>query len=252
MIRSIPDISASAGTHARVLLVLDDNDELHDTLLRHVDPQRMELVREDDESRIRHAIDTGRVDLVLADASVPRLDSVRFLRWLRAIDDELPIVIVTPAGATDLRASCLDSGADDCVGAEMEAEEILARLRRRLRPRPPTTGTDPRSGEPIVFGNCRLVPATRQAWQGERRIDLSETEFALLWALASRRGHTVSRGRLLREVRGHFRDPYSRSIDVLVARLRRKLGETPGRPDHIRTIRGVGYALVSADPDGED
>ena len=175
---------------------------------------------------------TGRFDLLILDLGLPGKDGFSVLRELRDEGRSLPVVILTArSGITDT-VTGLDGGADDYITKPFSFEELLARIRVRLR--------SDRTPEPTVLtvDDAALDLRTRQAVVGETVVNLSAREFALADAFFRHPGQVLSREQLLSHVWGYDFDPGSNIVDVYVGYLRRKLGK-----DRISSVRGMGYRL---------
>jgi DNA-binding response OmpR family regulator len=218
----------------RVLVVEDDSD-IAGVLRRSLDKEGYDVrVAGDGES----ALDQAGVfapDAVVLDLGLPKLDGVEVCRRLRHGGD-VPILILTARDALDARVEGLDSGADDYLVKPFEREELLARLRALLRRRPP------RGTASLVVGDLRLNPATREAFRGERELELTAREFELLEHLMRNQRIVVSRQALLDEVWGYHPFAETNTVDVFISTLRRKL-EEGGEPRVLHTIRGAGFVL---------
>jgi DNA-binding response OmpR family regulator len=175
---------------------------------------------------------SGTFDLLILDLGLPGKDGSEVLRELRDEGRGLPIIILTARSRITDRVTGLDGGADDYITKPFSFEELLARVRVRLR--------SDRSPEPTVLavGDTALDLRTRQAVVGEMVVDLSAREFALAGAFFRHPGEVLSREQLLSQVWGYDFDPGSNIVDVYVGYLRRKLGK-----DRITSVRGVGYRL---------
>ena len=171
-------------------------------------------------------------DLLVLDLGLPGLDGQEVLRRIRARGERMPIVILTARTGVEDTVAGLEGGADDYVAKPFRFEELLARIRVRLR----DTGTD----EVTVLraGQVSLDVRTRRAAVGDRNVELTAREFALLETLMRHAGQVMSREQLLSHVWGYDFDPGSNVVDVYVRYLRRKLGA-----DVIETVRGMGYRL---------
>jgi DNA-binding response OmpR family regulator len=178
----------------------------------------------------------GRCDLVILDLLLPRLDGLTVLRELHRRRPDLPVVIVSARSdlATKLRGFRL--GASDYMAKPFAVDELLARVRVRLR------ATASADGSLIHAGGVVLDLARRQARAGDRAIDLSDREFRLLHYLMTHAGEVVERTSVLSAVWGYHFDPRSNVVDVCVRRLRHKLGEDA----EIETIRHAGYRIPAA------
>ena len=218
----------------RVLVVEDDTD-IAGVLRRSLDKEGYDVrVAGDGET----ALDQAGVfapDAVVLDLGLPKLDGVEVCRRLRDGGD-VPILILTARDALDARVEGLDAGADDYLVKPFEREELLARMRALLRRRPP------RGSASLVVGGLRLNPSTREAFRGERQLELTAREFELLEHLMRNERIVVSRQSLLDEVWGYHPFAETNTVDVFISNLRRKL-EQGGEPRVLHTIRGAGYVL---------
>jgi two-component system, OmpR family, response regulator MprA len=218
----------------RVLVVEDDTD-IAGVLRRSLDKEGYDVrVAGDGESALNEA-SVFAPDAVVLDLGLPKLDGVEVCRRLRT-EGDVPILILTARDALDARVEGLDSGADDYLVKPFEREELLARIRALLRRRPP------RGSASLVVGDLRLNPATREAFRGERELELTAREFELLEHLMRNERIVVSRQSLLDEVWGYHPFAETNTVDVFISNLRRKL-ELGGEPRVLHTIRGAGYVL---------
>jgi DNA-binding response OmpR family regulator len=179
-------------------------------------------------------------DVVILDVMLPGLDGLGLLPRLRAIDD-LPVLMLTARGEDTDRIVGLELGADDYLGKPFNPRELLARLRALAR-RGRRTGLD--TGL-LRFGRLTIDRTRRQVHLDEKERPLTGHQFDLLVALAENAGRVMTRDQLLRIVRGTALEPFDRSIDVHVSRIRAAVEEDPRSPRRILTIRGVGYLFVS-------
>ena len=176
-------------------------------------------------------------DLVLLDLRLPDVDGLDVCRALRA-RSAVPIIVVTARGEESDRVVGLELGADDYVVKPFGSRELIARIRAVMR----RTSARPHDDGPLRVGDLVVDPRARRAQLGARELELTPKEFDLLTALASDAGAAISRRRLLEEVWETTWYGSSKTIDVHVASLRRKLGD----PGLIETVRGVGFRLRSA------
>jgi DNA-binding response OmpR family regulator len=169
---------------------------------------------------------------MVLDLGLPGKDGLSVLRDVRANGNRMPVVILSARDDTDVKVIGLERGADDYVTKPFRFEELLARVRVRLR--------DDRTDEPTVLraGDATLDLRTRRAQVGGRSVELTAREFALAEMLFRHRGQVLSREQLLDHVWGYDHDPRSNVVDVYVGYLRRKLGR-----DLIQSVRGMGYCL---------
>lgn len=183
------------------------------------------------------------VDLVLLDIMMPRMDGLTMLGEVRRVKPGLPVIMLTARGEEADRIRGLKAGADDYVVKPFSASELLARVEavlRRSAERPQGVGRLVVAGMTVDFERRELVRSngTREA--------IPEREAELLRYLASNRGRAISRDELLSRVWGlDPRGVQTRTVDMAVARLREQLGDDPGNPTVIVTVRGKGYMLAS-------
>lgn len=179
--------------------------------------------------------DSNYFDLLLLDIGLPGKDGWTVLEELRGRGEQIPIIILTARDALDDKVTGLEGGADDYMTKPFRFEELLARVRLRLR----HSGT-PKGSEEMMLtaGNVVLDLRTRQARVGDRVLDLSAREFIMLETFLRHPGQVLSREQLLSNVWGYDYDPGSNIVNVYVGYLRKKLGD-----DAITTIRGMGYRL---------
>jgi DNA-binding response OmpR family regulator len=178
-------------------------------------------------------------EVVVLDLGLPDIDGRDVIRMLRAIS-QVPVIVATARDDPEEIVRLLDAGADDYVVKPYSAAEMGARIRAMLRRSRPEAD---RPG-PLRIGGLEIDPVRREATLDGRPLDLTRLEFDLLAHLAAREGEVVTRRQLLAEV---WKQPYGggdKTIDVHVAWLRRKLGESATEPRYLRTVRGVGVKLV--------
>lgn len=189
-------------------------------------------VAPDGSTAIDHAL-AEPWDLVVLDMALPEREGFEVLREIRSRGLTVPVLVLT--GRPDLRdaVECLDVGADDYMTKPFQFEELLARVRARLR--------EVGSGAPLELevGGVRLDLRTRRAYVDGQVVDLTGREFSLLETFMRHPDHALSREQLLSQVWGYSFDPASNVVNVFVSALRRKLGT-----DVIRAQRGVGYRFV--------
>jgi len=171
-------------------------------------------------------------DLMILDLGLPELDGQQVLAQIRTRGERLPVIILTARDGVEDTVRGLEGGADDYVTKPFRFEELLARLRLRLRDEATTESTV------LVAGILKLDLRSRRASVGERVVELTAREFALLETMLRHAGQVLSRGQLLSHVWGYDFDPGSNVVDVYVRYLRRKLGDGV-----IETVRGMGYRL---------
>lgn len=182
-------------------------------------------------------------DAIILDVLMPRMDGLTAARRLRAAGDRVPILMLTARDTVGDRVTGLDAGADDYLVKPFELDELFARLRALLRRSSyaPAEGAAPRRPLP-AFADLRMDPMTREVFRGQRRMELTRTEFTLLELFLTHPRQVLTREQILRAVWGFDFEPASNSLDVYVMYLRRKT-EAGGEPRLLHTVRGVGYVL---------
>jgi DNA-binding response OmpR family regulator len=179
-------------------------------------------------------------DVMVLDRMLPDIDGITVLRLLRAKGVATPVLLLTALGSVDDRVAGLDAGADDYLAKPFAFSELLARI--RALGRRPATPSEAR----IAAGDLSLDELRHVAQVGDRTVDLSAREYALLGFFMRHAGQVVTRQQILDQVWGAEPDVYSNVVDLYVSYLRRKLRQL-GRSDRLRTVRGVGYTLRALD-----
>jgi DNA-binding response OmpR family regulator len=177
---------------------------------------------------------TGEIDLMILDIGLPDLDGFEVLQRFRSLDRRTPVIVLTARDAVTDRVSGLEGGADDYVTKPFSFEELLARIRVRLR------STHAPEETVLQVGNAILDLRTRRLSVDGRTVELSAREFSVAELFFRNPAQVLTREQLLSNVWGYDYDPGSNVVDVYVGYLRKKLGK--GR---IKTLRGMGYRLES-------
>jgi two-component system, OmpR family, response regulator MprA len=224
------------------LLVVDDEPALREALQSSLEFEGYQVVTANDGQAALEELARTPYDAVLLDVMMPRLDGLTACRRLRAAGDHVPVLMLTARDAVGDRVSGLDAGADDYLVKPFELDELLARVRALLRRGALSAG----EAEPTLsFGDLKMDPATREVTRGERRLDLTRTEYLLMELFLAHPRQVLTRDQILAEVWGFDFEPSSNSLDVYVMYLRRKT-EAGGQSRLIHTVRGVGYVLRGA------
>ena len=180
------------------------------------------------------------VDLVLLDIRMPGEDGLSLARWLRE-HARIGVIMVTGSADTVDRIAGLEVGADDYIAKPFDLREMLARVRSVMR-RVAAMPTKPTKPNEVRFGRFILdLTAKRLATEAGEAVGLTSMEFDLLEAFATHPNRVLSRDQLLDLAHGKSAEPFDRSIDIRVTRLRRKIEADPNKPQFIKTIRGAGY-----------
>ena len=187
-------------------------------------------------------------DVVLLDVNLPGEDGLTLARYIRERFD-LPIIMITAAGEVVDRVVGLEVGADDYLSKPFDPRELRARiksvLRRYRRPAPATHSADESTRRRVAFGRCILDLDTHQLLDAKgQEIPLTSMEFDLLKVFAERPNRALTRDQILNITRNRDCDPFDRSIDIRIARLRKKIEVDPDKPATLKTVRGAGYMFV--------
>ena len=219
------------------ILVIEDEPRIRGFLAHGLEAEGFSVVQAGDgQAALRCARDL-RLDLVVLDLLLPRLDGLSVLRELEVEHPELPVIIVSARTDTPTKLRGFDLGARDYLTKPFAFEELLARIRVHMR----RAGLDG-NAHTLRVGNLMLDVARREARLGDQVASLSDREFKLLHRLVECAGEVVSRERLLSDVWGYHFDPTSNVVDVCIRRLRKKLGPTAP----IQTVRHAGYRVSAA------
>ena len=181
-------------------------------------------------------------DLVILDLSLPGVDGYGVLETVRGEGNPVPVLILTARGAETDIVRGFHLGADDHVTKPFGLSVLLARVKALLRRGAGEVGKG-ETERTLRFADIELDPATRRVTRAGEPVSLTYKEFDLLLALVGRRGVVATRQQLLREVWEHQADVQTRTVDIHIAELRRKLEKDPANPQHILTVWKVGYRL---------
>jgi two-component system response regulator MprA len=218
------------------VLIVDDEPAVRAALDRalRLDGYEVELAADGAEALDRIA--ELRLDAVVLDVAMPGIDGLEVCRRLRDAGDRTPVLMLTARDAVDDRVAGLDAGADDYLVKPFALKELKARLRALLR----RAGTD--GDTALRFGDLVLDPVAYEVWRGDRRLELSRTEFNLLALFLEHPRQVLTRSQIFERVWGYDFGASSNSLGVYVGYLRRKT-EAGGEPRVLHTVRGVGYVL---------
>jgi len=227
------------------ILLVDDDLRLRGLLETYLKREGFEVTAAGNAEQMERALRDCPVDLMVLDLMLPGRSGLDICRELRAAQNSLPVIMLTAKGDDIDRILGLELGADDYLPKPCNPRELVARIRAVLRRRQTAPRGAPVSdARPIEFGPFRLHPSSRVLEKDGEPVSLTTGEFAVLLALASHPGETMSRERLLTLARGRGRTAFDRSIDVAVSRLRRLIEPDPQAPRYLQTVWGAGYVFV--------
>lgn len=236
----------AAPATADRILVVDDDAALRGLLERYLRENGFETLAAADVKQAEQQLQRHHVDLIVLDLMLPGEDGLSFCRRLRGQGDGIPVIMLTARGDDIDRIVGLEIGADDYLPKPGNPRELLARMRAVLRRRgPPAVGAPLPELGTMRFGDCRIDPARRCLCRGDQEHRLTSGEFALLSVFLRHPGQPLSRDRLLSLARGREHEPFERSIDVMVSRLRRLIEPDPKAPRHLQTVWGLGYVFIA-------
>jgi DNA-binding response OmpR family regulator len=221
------------------ILLVDDEDSVQKLLTYPLERDGFRVVQARDGEQALRMFGDERIDLVVLDLMLPKVDGLEVCKRLRA-DSNVPIIMLTARGEELDKVLGLELGADDYITKPFSIREFRSRVRALLR-RAGLPRERAREAETIESGELRIDPARRTVELGGEPVQLTYVEFELLAALASEPARVFTREMLLRALWGDsaYREP--RTIDVHVRHLREKLECDPREPEYIFTVRGVGY-----------
>jgi two-component system response regulator CpxR len=245
------------------VLIVDDDMELCDLLSKYLRARGLIVEAEGDGGRGLQRAQSGDYSLLVLDVMLPGVDGFELLRRLRAgvgASAQLPVVMLTARGEEVDRVVGLELGADDYLPKPFSARELLARIRAILRrtsggretekPQQPEPAADTKiSTSPSLLrvGDLEMNAGARTVRRAGELLELTATEFDLLAALMQAAGSVVTREELTRDVLRRQLLPFDRSLDMLMSKLRRKVGPAPDGSERIKTVRAVGYIYAFPD-----
>lgn len=224
-----------AGSDTPHVLIVDDDDRIRSLLARYLRDHGFLASAVGSAEDATHLMATISFDALVIDVMMPGEDGLSMTRRLR-LGSEVPILLLTARGEPQDRILGLEAGASDYLAKPFEPRELLLRLEGLLK----RSAMPPRD-DVIRFGPFAFDPARGDLARGGERVKLTDAELHLLKTLAAKPGAPVPRTVLAQKELGVF----DRSIDVQVTRLRRKIEDDPRSPRHLKTVRGIGYALMT-------
>jgi two-component system response regulator CpxR len=232
---------SNADAAPQRLLVIDDDRKLCRLVRDYLEPLGYAVSAAHTGPDGVTAATTGAWHAVLLDVMLPGFDGFEVLRQIRATST-VPVLMLTARGEERDRIAGLEGGADDYLPKTFSTRELLARLRAVTRRASVTAAEE---FAEVVAGDVRVDPATRTATHGGQTLVLTPVEFDLLLSLVRAAGRVKTRDELMAEIREREYEVFDRSIDVHIAALRKKLGDTAQSPRYIRTVRAAGYMFVN-------
>jgi len=221
------------------ILLIDDDEQLGEPLAAYFARFEMQLSHATRPSAGLAQLRQGGFDAAILDVMLPEMDGFELCRTIRK-ESDIPLIMLTARGDVMDRVIGLELGADDYLPKPFEPRELVARLQTVLRRRPSAQATAPRTDGRLKFEGLTVDPTTRSVQCLGADVELTSTEFDFLHLLAREPGRVFHRDDILNQLRGRDAELYTRAVDLVVSRLRKKLEPL----DAIKTLRNAGYALA--------
>jgi len=227
------------------ILVVDDDADLRWMVEKYLSKHEFSVTLAEDGEKMREALEQQSFDLAILDINLPGEDGLSLARYLRS-NYQIGIIMLSAAAEVFDRIVGLEMGADDYVTKPFEPRELLARVKSVLRRVQGALEIEAQSDSRVKFGAYVLDLESHQLLdKDDQAISLTSMEFDLLKAFAENPNKVLDRDQLLSLSHNRDWDPFDRSIDIRITRLRRKIEVEPSRPQIIKTVRGAGYIFVS-------
>jgi len=230
------------------ILIVDDDEEIRDLISQFLIKYHFKVVGANDGPEMFEQLEQHSIDLIVLDLMLPGEDGISLCRKLQ--QEKIPVLMMSAAGEETDRIIGLEVGADDFIPKPFNPRELLARIRAVLRRSQSSyTSNEELIRTPIkylTFNNWKLDINSRQFISPKKvEISLSASEFNLLLTFLEHPQQVLSRDKLLDMTKHRFSDPFDRSIDMQVSRLRHKIEDNPKQPKLIKTVRGGGYLFAA-------
>ena len=235
-------------TKAQDIIVCDDESDLREMLQEYLTKRGFTVRLAANGDELEERIAEAEPELIVLDINMPGRDGLTMLRNIRASSDTA-VIMLTASGETIDKIVGLEMGADDYLGKPVDLRELEARVKAVLRRREPTEQvSSPTSAtDRVAFGTFVLdLDAAKLFDENGDEVAITAMEFRLLQLFARNRGRVLNRDQILEQAHDRSWDPYDRSIDIRISRLRRKIERNPQKPELIRTVRGIGYIFEPA------
>ncbi|OUQ18262.1 response regulator transcription factor [Lachnoclostridium sp. An138] len=229
----------------KVILTIDDEEHILDLLEYNLEKGGYEVLRAETGEKGLAIMKTMQVDLVLLDYMLPGIDGIEVLKTMRSDPalTAMPVIMLTAKGEEIDKVLGLEMGADDYLSKPFGIRELLARVKALLR-RSSLEKIESQPEDKILVGDLMINNTAREVTVDGNPITLSLKEFELLYLLASHRNRVFTREQLLELIWGYEYSGETRTVDVHVRNLRKKIEKDPDHPQYIQTVRGMGYKFV--------
>ena len=226
------------------ILIIDDDVQLTELLIEFLGSYKYEIVTKNTPEEGLDYLEKKEANVIILDIMLPGMDGFQVLRKIRE-NLSIPVIMLTARGEVTDRIVGLELGADDYLSKPFEPRELLARIQSILR----RTHSSAAIVDNVHFNGLSIDKNKQEVFLDKKVISLSTTEYEALLLFIENSNETLDREFLVENLRGISWQSYDRSVDVLVSRLRGKLGETPNNARFIKTIHGVGYKFIGVPKD---
>lgn len=232
-----------SDTKSETILIVDDDKPLCDLLTRYLTDNSYTTLIANNGTEMFQQLEDNTPELIILDLMLPGEDGLTLAKKLRSTSN-IPIIILSARGDEVDRIVGLEIGADDYLSKPFNPRELLARIRSVLRRSQNNTQSISAENENTEFGNFHILFESRQLFLNDKEIVLTSGEFTLLEVFVNNPNRVLNRDSLLQLLKGYEHQPFDRSIDVRITRLRRKIETDPTSPVYIRTVWGKGYLFT--------
>lgn len=223
------------------ILVCDDEKDVREMLSEYLARRGYQVIEAGNADELQTQLEAAAPSLILLDINMPGEDGLSVLKRLRASMD-LPVIMLTAAGEVVDRIIGLELGADDYLGKPVDLRELEARIKAVLRRKSPAAEDNTESRKRFRFGKTWLdIERAQLTDETGAEVPITSMEYYLLKLFALNRGRVLNRDQILEGAHDRSWDPFDRSIDIRISRIRRKIEVNPSKPAVIRTVRGIGY-----------
>ena len=227
------------------ILIVDDDSRLRHMLTKYLLEQHFQVKAAANAQEMDRLIKREHYNIMVLDLMLPGEDGLSICRRIRAKNNNIPILILSAKGSDVDKIVGLEIGADDYLAKPFNPRELVARIKSLLRRQIATAPAAPeKNTQRIQFGNYVLDLQTRQLFKAKQVVPLTSGEFAILKILCKHPHEALSRDKLMVLAKGRELQPFDRSIDIQISRLRRIIELDPAAPSFIQTIWGFGYVFV--------
>ncbi|MDY5539898.1 MAG: response regulator transcription factor [Lachnospiraceae bacterium] len=230
----------------KVILTVDDEEHILELIGYNLEINGYDVLKADSGEAALKLLQSEHVDLVLLDRMLPGIDGIEVLKEIRTDKNlkNLPVILLTAKTEEFDKVVGLEIGADDYIGKPFGIHELIARIKAVLRRAGEGEEEEEAQEEILELDNLVINYTTRVVTMDGREVELSLKEFELLYLLAGNRNRVFSRDTLLEKIWGYDYMGETRTIDVHIRNLRKKIERDPDNPEHIKTVRGIGYKFV--------